>query len=87
MPQMYPFTTMIQADYLISSQMDLTSFVFILQATPEGDAKCDYLCCSAFVKGERDYETNQRPRTLLKKERVHIPTGDTEMLFNQFKEK
>lgn len=87
MPQLYPFTTMIQADYLISSHQDLTSFVFILQATPEGDAKCDYLCCSAFIKEERDYETNQRSRALLKKERLHIPTGESVVLLDKLNEK
>ena len=75
MPKMYPFTTTIKADYLISSHLNTTSFVFIIQTTSNGDAKCDYLCCSAFTKGERDYEANQRTRALLKKERIHIPTN------------
>ena len=43
----------------------------------------DYLCCSAFTKGERDYEANQRRGALLKKERIHIPTNSTTVLFDK----
>lgn len=83
MPHMYPFTTTIKADYLISSHLDLASFVFIIQTVPNGNAKCDYLCCSAFTKGNRDYETNQRPRTILRKERIHIATNTSEILYDK----
>ena len=83
MPRMYPFVTNIKADYLIASHTIIDSYVFIIQATPKGDAKCDYLCCSAFSKGTRDYESNQRSRTLLKKERLHIPTNTSVILFDQ----
>lgn len=71
MPRMYPFFTNIKADLLIASHIDIDSYVFIIHTTPNGDAKCDFLCCSAFAKGERDYETNQRKRALLKKERTY----------------
>jgi len=83
MPKMYPFTTTIKADYLISSHLDLVDFVFIIQSSCNGAAKCDYLCCSAFAKGERDYETNQRMRTLLKKERIHIATSTSTILYDR----
>ena len=83
MPRMYPFVTNIKADYLIASNTIIDSFFLIIQATPKGDAKCDYLCCSAFSKGTRDYESNQRSRTLLKKERLHIPTNTSVILFDQ----
>ena len=83
MPDKYPFATAIKADYLISCHLDLVSFVFIIQNTSDGKAKCDYLCCSAFTKGERDYEANQRRRVLLKKERIHIPTNSTTVLFDR----
>lgn len=86
MPRMYPFTTMIKADYLISSHLDMISFIFIIQATPGGEAKCDYLCCSAFTQGDRNYETNQRTRTILKKERIHISTQTSEILYNRLQE-
>ncbi|MBQ4523249.1 MAG: hypothetical protein IJA10_09895 [Lachnospiraceae bacterium] len=86
MPQMYPFTTMIKADYLISSHLDLVSFVFIIQTTPGRKAKCDYLCCSTFIKNERDYETNQRSRTILKKERIHILTNTSTILLDKIHE-
>ena len=82
-PQMYPFVTNIKADYLITSRVIIDSYVFIIHTTPNGDAKCDFLCCSAFAKGERDYEANQRIRTLLKKERIHIPSNATTVLLNK----
>ena len=82
MPRMYPFITNIKADYLISSHIDIDSYVFIIHTTPNGNAKCDFLCCSAFTKGERDYEANQRKRTLLKKERVHITSNTTTVLLD-----
>lgn len=83
MPQMYPFTTKIKADYLISSHQNNFSFVFIIQETPNGNAKCDYLCCSAFVKGSRNYETNQRTRSILKKERIHISSNVSSILYDR----
>lgn len=83
MPRMYPFITNIKADYLIASHLVIDSYVFIIHTTPKGDAKCDFLCCSAFAKGERDYETNQRKRALLKKERVHIASNTTTVLLNK----
>ena len=83
MPKMYPFITGIKADYLISSHFEINSFVFIIQATPQGDAKCDFLCCSIFAKGDRDYETNQRSRTLLKKECIHISTNTSTILLDK----
>ena len=42
-----------------------------------------FLCCSAFEKGDRDYRTNQRSRTLLKKERVQVETSDTVVLYDR----
>jgi len=85
MPKMYPFYTQIKADYLISSHADITSFVFIIQADLDGSAKCDYLCCSAFEQGERNFEQNQRPRTLLKNERVHLLSNTAVVLFDKTK--
>lgn len=83
MPRMYPFTTTIKADYLISSHLDLVNFVFIIQSSCRDAARCDYLCCSAFTKGERDYEINQRMRTLLKKERIHTATNSSTILYDR----
>lgn len=83
MPQFYPFVTKIKADYLISSQIEPTAFVFIIRESLSGNAICDFLCCSAFEESGRDYRANQRPRTLLKKERVHIETQDTVVLYDR----
>lgn len=87
MPRMYPFVTNIKADYLIASHIVIDSYVFIIHTTPTGDAKCDFLCCSAFAKGERDYKTNHRKRALLKKERIHIPSNTTTILFDKLNTK
>ena len=83
MPRMYPFTTTIKADYLISSRLNFVNFVFIIQSSCGDVARCDFLCCSAFTKGERDYEMNQRLRTLLKKERIHIAINTSNVLYNR----
>lgn len=87
MPRMYPFVTSIKADYFITSHINITSYVFIIQAASNGNAKCDFVCCSAFEQGERDYETNQRVRTLLKKERIHIATNTSTIFFDKIKPK
>ena len=83
MPRMYPFITNIKADYLIASHINIDSFIFIIRSTPQGEAKCDFLCCSIFEEGDRDYEANQRSRALLKKERVHIPTNTSTILLDK----
>lgn len=77
---MYPFITGIKADYLISSHFSVDNFIFIIKANSQGDLKCDFLCCSIFEKGERDYETNQRLRTLMKKERIHMTLLEKDFL-------
>ena len=83
MPRMYPFITNIKADYLIASHINIDSFIFIIRSTPQGEAKCDFLCCSIFEEGDRDYEANQRSRSLLKKERIHIPTNTSTILLDK----
>ena len=83
MPKMYPFVTRIKADYLISSHIGINSFIFILQTTSPGKSKCNFLCCSTFKQDKRNYETNQQTRTLLKKERIHIPTNTSTILFDR----
>ena len=83
MPRMYPFITRIKANYLISSHFSVDNFIFIIKANAQGELKCDFLCCSIFEKGDRDYETNQRPRTLMKKERIHIPSNTTDILLDR----
>ena len=83
LPRMYPFITGIKADYLISSHFNVDNFIFIIKANSQNELKCDFLCCSIFEKGERDYELNQRPRTHMKKERIHIPSNTTAILLDR----
>ena len=82
-PRMYPFYTTIKADYLISSHTNINNFIFIINTNSQNESKCDFLCCSTFEKGKRDYETNQRARTLLKKERIHIPSNTSVIFFDK----
>ncbi len=82
-PYVYPFSTTIHADYLISSHFLSKNYYFIIQSNSQGNSFDDFLCCSAFQKGERNYEINQRLLKLLKKERVHISTNTTDILFNK----
>ena len=83
-PRMYPFFTSIKADYILSSHYKLDNFIFIIKATAKDELKCDFVCCSIFEKDDqRNYETNQRSRTLLRKERIHIPSGTSTILFNK----
>ena len=75
MPRFYSFTTQIKADYLISSATAPVDFIFIIKSSSSGEISiCDFVCCSAFMQTKRDYRENQRPRSILKKERVHIAT-------------
>lgn len=84
MPQFYSFTTQIKADYLISSTTVPVDFIFIIKSSSSGEISiCDFVCCSAFSQTKRNYRENQRPRSILKKERVHIATNTTTVLFNR----
>ena len=83
-PGFYPFITKIKADYLIATQQEPISFVFIIKESPSGESICDYLCCSAFEKGDCDYRINQQRRTLLKKTCIHIESQSTTVLYNRF---
>ncbi len=83
MPRMYPFTTNIKADYLISSHLNIDNYIFIIKESSHDELKCDFLCCSIFAKGDRDYEANQRLRKLMKKERIHLPTNTHNILLNK----
>lgn len=84
MPRFYSFTTQIQADYLISSILPTVDFIFIIKSSSKNSTStCDFVCCSAFTQKKRDYRENQRSRTLLRKERIHIPTSTSVILFNR----
>lgn len=86
-PKMYPFTTQIKADYLISSHVNISSFVFIIKNSILDNSEYDFVCCSIFEQGERNYESNQRLRTILKKERLHIPTNTYTILSDKLSQK
>ena len=84
MPQYYSFHTQIKADYLISSTIPPLDFIFIIKSSsPDNVAIDDFVCCSAFTQTNRDYRQNQRPRTILKKERIHIQTNTSWIIFDR----
>lgn len=78
-----PFSTTIDANYLISYSCGDKSFLFVA----EENTRCTYICRSAFLKGERDYESNQRKVTLLRKERIYIPSGESIVYLDNIKVK
>lgn len=82
-PKVYPFTTGIKADYLISSHFTGNNFIFIIKESSFGEVKCEFLCCSIFEKGDRDYEINQSKRIILKKERILISSNTSEILIDK----
>lgn len=85
MKRMYPFTTTINADYIISYKGDKNSFTFIVKSSDQLDGEKNYLCCSVFTEGERDYSINQRQRIVLRKERIYIPSNESTILYNRLK--
>lgn len=84
MPRFYSFSTQIQADYLISKATPPIDFIFIIRSTSSGAISvCDFVCCSAFTQTDRDYRENQRPRTILKKERICVSTSENVILYDR----
>ena len=68
---------------------DPIDFIFIIRAGSGTSAKAqemtigDFLCCSAFEMDVRDYRCNQRPRTILRKERIHIASQTSYTLYDR----
>ncbi len=82
MPRFYSFYTNIKADYLISSHIDNTDFIFIINSN-NGFSSVEYTCCSIFEQNERNYVEGQRERILLKKERIFFPLNKTDILYDR----
>lgn len=80
-PEMYgSFKTNLKADYLISSEINGISFVFLVGGNPKSLVR-ECICRTVFIKGERNYEENQRPYALLKKVRISLDTNTETVLF------
>ena len=77
---LYPFHTSIQADYLISSEVNGLSFVFLFGGKPKALVR-ECICRSIFVMIDRNYEDNQRPYTILKKTRIDLSTQSETVLY------
>ena len=89
MPRFYPFATTIKADYLIATLTGSIEFIFIIRSGsvessgPQEITIGDFLCCSAFEMDVRDYRCNQRSRTILRKERIHIASQTSYTLYDR----
>lgn len=78
-PDLYPFYTSISADFLLAYHSDSVYFMFIVRNGTIQDF--DFTFVSVFSADSRDYETNQRQRTILKKTKINLETGDSTDLF------
>ena len=81
-PRFAPFTTQLQADYLIESQLNGISFVFLVRSRKK-DTVSDCTCISTFTKAERDFAKNQRPYEFLKKTRRSLEQNTETVLFTR----
>ena len=84
MPRFYSFATQIKADYLISKSFSPKDYIFIIKSDSLFEqSDYNFVCCSTFEQTNRNYAENQRQRTVLKKERINISTGDLTVLYNR----
>ena len=84
MPRFYSFATRIKADYLISKSFSPKDYIFIIKSDSLFEqSDYNFVCCSTFEQTNRNYAENQRQRTVLKKERINISTGDLTVLYNR----
>lgn len=79
-PEFLSFFSQIKADYLVSSIINGTTFVFLVRS---GREENDFACCTAFIKGSRDYGSNQRAYTVLRKIKVDVMSGERTLLYKR----
>ena len=77
---MYPFYTSIKANYLIGSHINNINFIFLIRDDVQKSAN-NYVCCSTFIKDQRDYETNQRRCAILKKTKTLLSSNKVFVLY------
>ena len=72
--------SVIKADYLLESQyQDLPVYLFLGQRNNSGVQ----MCRTFFPKGLKDYTVGQPQYTLLKKEKVHVYSGNVEVQYDR----
>ncbi|MBO5590376.1 MAG: hypothetical protein J5923_03945 [Acidaminococcaceae bacterium] len=79
-PDMYPFYTSINANYLIASRRENIDFIFLIRCNIIKSVD-NYVCCSTFIKDQKDYEKNQRRCTILKKTKTLVSTSKVSVLY------
>ena len=73
--------SLIRADYLLEGKaQELPVFLFLGKRK---DNEWEQMCRTFFKKGDKDYTEGQPMYTLLKKEKIHIPSGHSEMQYNR----
>ena len=77
--------SLIRADYLLEGMArEIPSFLFLGKRK---DNKQEQMCRTFFRKGDRDYTEGQPMYTLLKKEKIHIPSKQIDVQYNQMDKK
>ena len=77
--------SLIRADYLLEGMArEIPSFLFLGKRK---DNEREQMCRTFFGKGDRDYTEGQPMYTLLKKEKIHIPSGQIDVQYNQMDKK
>lgn len=76
--------SLIRADYLLQNDYDGTSvYLFLAQRTGEDTQ----VCRTFFPKADKDYAKGQPRYTLLKKEKINLQTGETEIQYDRLTSK
>lgn len=72
--------SVIQADYLLQNDLDRQpAYLFLVQRAGDGTQ----VCRSFFPKAEKDYAQGQPRYTLLKKEKIHLDTGEVILQYDR----
>lgn len=72
--------SLIEADYLLSTPLQGNDIYLFLAYNDSSDS---YFCRSFFPKEKTDYSKGQAIYTLLYKEKIYIPTGETIIQYNR----
>lgn len=78
---LYPFYTSIKADFLLSYHSDEIYFMFIIKNGSISVQSFDFTFVSAFSADSRNYEMNQRRRTILKKTKTNLLSGNSMVIY------
>lgn len=72
--------SLIEADYLLSTPYEKNDIYIFLAKHKNTD---QYFCRSFFPKDQKDYTVGQATYTMLFKEKIHLPSGTTQIQYNR----